>query len=73
VKLPGPRRAYLTAQTAKVYCPYCHEAAGQEEISFSLRELLDILDGKQTAIMVCGACSRQFVMHAQTIHGVLRP
>ena len=66
------RRAYLKATRAEIHCPHCHESVGQDDThSFSLSEVLDLLDGKQTTIMICGACSKQFVLHAQTIHGVL--
>lgn len=66
------RRAYLKATRAEIHCPHCHEAIGQDDThAFSLREMLDLLDGKQTKILVCGACSRTFVLHAQTIRGVL--
>ena len=66
------RRAYLKATRAEIHCPHCHERVGQDDThAFSLREVLDLLDGKRATIMVCGACSKQFLLHTQTIHGVL--
>jgi hypothetical protein len=66
------RRAYVEATMAKVHCPHCHEVVVQDGVEqYSLRELLGILGGRKSVTMICGACSRPFILHAQTIHGVL--
>ncbi len=69
------RRAYLTAETALIHCPHCHEAmvhGDDEDDTFNLQAAVDLLDGKGSRTMTCGVCSRRFTLSSQTIYGVLR-
>ena len=69
------RRAYLTAATARIHCPHCHEEQvhGEDESDeFTLQTALALLGGKGSRTMTCGVCSRQFTLSSQTVHEVLR-
>jgi len=66
------KRAYLTAITAEIHCPYCHACVYVDDVRvFSRKDVLRVLDGRQSVDMLCGVCSGKFNLHEQSVRKVL--